>query len=108
MPCHGDFAESMGAMYEMQREGKIQHMGLSNVTPEGLTTALAMGEVASVENMYGYAQRITLTDSHGETRGGEVLPLCEQHGIAFIPFFSLVHGLANAGDKLADLAKQKA
>ena len=107
MPGAGDFAESMGAMYDMQREGKIQHVGVSNVTPEELTAALAMGEVASVENMYGYAQRTTLADSHGETRGGEVLPLCEQHGIAFVPFFSLVHGLAKADNKLAELARKK-
>ena len=101
------FAESMGAMYDLQREGKIQHVGVSNVTPDELTTALTLGEVASVENMYGYAQRTTLRDSHGETRGGEVLPLCEQHGIPLVPFFSLVHGLPNAGDKLAELARQK-
>ena len=101
------FAESMGAMYELQREGKIQHVGVSNVTPEELTAALSMGEVASVENMYGYAQRTTLRDGHGETRGGEVLPLCEQHGIAFIPFFSLVHGLPNAGAKLTELARRR-
>ena len=108
MPGAGvPFAESMGAMFEMQREGKIQHVGVSNVSPEELAAALAMGEVASVENMYGYAQRTTLNDGHGETRGGEVLPLCEQHGIAFVPFFSLIHGLANANDKMAELAKQK-
>ncbi|RYY15977.1 MAG: aldo/keto reductase [Cytophagaceae bacterium] len=101
------FAESMGAMYDMQREGKIQHVGVSNVTPEELTTALQLGEVASVENMYGYAQRTTLHDAHGETRGGEVLPLCEQHGIPLVPFFSLVHGLPKAGDKLAELARQR-
>ncbi|WP_201982800.1 aldo/keto reductase [Hymenobacter rubidus] len=101
------FAESMGAMYELQREGKILHVGVSNVTPEELTAALQMGEVASVENMYGYAQRTTLDDGHGETRGGEVLPLCEQHGIPLVPFFSLVHGLPKAGDKLAEMARQR-
>jgi pyridoxine 4-dehydrogenase len=101
------FAESMGAMYDLQREGKIQHVGVSNVTPEELTAALALGEVASVENMYSYAQRTTMNDGHGETRGGEVLPLCEQHGIPFVPFFSLVHGLPKAGNKLAELAQQK-
>ncbi|MGI4872116.1 MAG: aldo/keto reductase [Janthinobacterium lividum] len=100
-------ADSLGAMFEMQCEGKIQHVGVSNVTPEELETALKMGEVASVENMYGYAQRTTLRDSHGETRGGEVLELCEQHGIPFIPFFSLVHGLPNASDKLTELARQR-
>ena len=101
------FAESMGALYELQRAGKIQHVGVSNVNPEELAQALQLGEVASVENMYGYAQRTTLPGNHGETRGGEVLPLCEQHGIAFIPFFSLVHGLADAADKLANLARQR-
>jgi len=102
------FAESLGAMYDLQREGKIQHVGVSNVTPEELQIALQLGEVASVENMYGYAQRTTLRDSHGETRGGEeVLGLCEQHGIPLVPFFSLVHGLPNAGNKLAELATQK-
>ncbi|MCB2406582.1 aldo/keto reductase [Hymenobacter lucidus] len=101
------FAESMGAMYELQREGKILHVGVSNVNPEELTAALQMGQVASVENMYGYAQRTTLTDGHGETRGGEVLPLCEQHGIPLVPFFSLVHGLPNAGNKLTEMARQR-
>ena len=101
------FAESMGAMYELQREGKILHVGVSNVSPEELTAALQMGNVASVENMYGYAQRTTLHDAHGETRGGEVLPLCEQHGIPLVPFFSLVHGLPNAGNKLTELARQR-
>ena len=100
------FAESMGAMFEMQREGKIQHVGVSNVNPEELEAALRMGEIATVENMYGYAQRTTMHDSHGETRGGEVLPLCEQHGIPLIPFFTLVHGLPNAGNKLAEIAQK--
>ncbi|MVN77222.1 aldo/keto reductase [Hymenobacter sp. HMF4947] len=101
-------AEQLGAMFELQKEGKIQHVGLSNVSREELETGLAMGEIATVENMYGYAQRTTLRDAHGETRGGEeVLALCEQHGIPLVPFFSLVHGLPNAGDKLVTLAKQR-
>ncbi|NML64649.1 hypothetical protein HHL22_05470 [Hymenobacter sp. RP-2-7] len=101
-------AEQLGAMYDMQRAGKIQHVGVSNVTPEELTQALALGEVASVKNMYGYARRTTLRDGHGKTQGGEeVLPLCEQHGILLVPFFSLVHGLPKAGNKLAELAKQR-
>ncbi|QKG56022.1 aldo/keto reductase [Hymenobacter sp. BRD128] len=101
-------AEQLGAMFEMQKEGKIQHVGLSNVTREELETGLKMGEIATVENMYGYAQRTTLHDAHGETRGGEeVLALCEQHGIPLVPFFSLIHGLPKAGDKLAALARER-
>ncbi|AMJ65775.1 aldo/keto reductase [Hymenobacter sp. PAMC 26628] len=101
-------AEQLGAMFELQKEGKIQHVGLSNVGPEELAAGLKMGEIATVENMYGYAQRTTLREAHGETRGGEeVLALCEQHSIPLVPFFSLVHGLPKAGDKLATLAKQR-
>ena len=100
--------ESLGAMFEMQREGKILHVGVSNVSRPELETALGIGEIASVENMYGYAQRTTLNDpGYGETRGGEeILDLCEQRGIPLIPFFSLVHGLPKAGDKLAELARK--
>ena len=108
--AHGEvpFEESLGAMFDMQREGKIQHVGLSNVSPEELEAGLQLGEIASVENIYGYARRTTLREAHGETRGGEeVLGLCERHGIPLVPFFSLVHGLPNAGDKLAELARQR-
>lgn len=101
-------AEQLGAMFELQKEGKIQHVGLSNVSPDELEAGLKMGEIATVENMYGYAQRTTLRDAHGETHGGEeVLGLCEQHGIPLVPFFSLVHGLAKAGDKMAELARRR-
>lgn len=101
-------AEQLGAMFDLQKEGKIQHVGLSNVNREELETGLQLGEIATVENMYGYAQRTSLHDAHGNNRGGEeVLGLCEQHNIPLVPFFSLVHGLANAGDKLAALAKQR-
>jgi pyridoxine 4-dehydrogenase len=100
--------EQLGAMFELQKEGKIQHVGLSNASPEDLATGLKLGEIATVENMYGYAQRTTLHDGHSETQGGEeVLALCEQHGIPLIPFFSLIHGLPKAGDKLATLARER-
>jgi pyridoxine 4-dehydrogenase len=95
-------------MFELQKEGKIQHVGLSNVSPADLEAGLKMGEIATVENMYGYAQRTTLHDGHSETQGGEeVLAMCEQHGIPLIPFFSLIHGLPKAGDKLATLARER-
>jgi len=100
--------EQLGAMFELQKEGKILHVGLSNVGPEDLATGLKMGEIATVENMYGYAQRTTLRDAHSENRGGEeVLDLCEQHGIPLVPYFSLVHGRPQANDKLAELARQR-
>ena len=100
-------AEQLGAMFELQREGKILHVGLSNVTRAELEAGLKLGAIATVENMYSYAQRTTVELPYGANPGGEeVLDLCEQHGIPLIPFFSLVHGLPNAGIKLADIAKK--
>jgi pyridoxine 4-dehydrogenase len=102
------FDESLGALFDLQREGKIQHVGVSNVRPEELIAGLELGNIAVVANMYGYAQRTTQLRSIGETNGGaEVLALCEQHGIALVPFSSPTPDLPNAGDKLAELARQR-
>src|SRR6185503_219833 len=46
------FKESLGAMFELQKEGKILHLGVSNVSPEEVKTAMSMGQIATVENMY--------------------------------------------------------
>jgi pyridoxine 4-dehydrogenase len=98
-------AEQLGAMFEMQREGKILHVGLSNVTRAELDEGLQLGPIATVQNMYSYAQRTNVQLPHGANPGGEeVLDLCEQHGIPLIPFFSLVHGLPKGGNKLAEIA----
>ena len=45
--------ESLGAMFEMQKEGKILHVGLSCVSTEELNKALTMGNIVSVENAFG-------------------------------------------------------
>ncbi len=100
-------AEQLGAMFAMQREGKILRVGLSNVTRTELEAGLRLGPIATVENRYSYAQRTTMELPHGANPGGEgVLNLCAQHGIPLIPFFSLVYGLPNAGNKLAETAKK--
>ncbi|ALD20981.1 aldo/keto reductase [Hymenobacter sp. DG25A] len=101
------FDESLGAMFEMQQEGLIQHVGLSNVSREELETGLKMGPIATVENMYGHGQRTTLKLPYGENRGGEeVLDLCEQHAIPLIPYFSLINSLPKADTKMADMARK--
>src|SRR5687768_8089765 len=51
------FEESLNAMFDMQKEGKILHIGVSNVTPGELEKAMTMGIIASVENAFGYGQR---------------------------------------------------
>ncbi|HEX8427854.1 aldo/keto reductase [Hymenobacter sp.] len=99
--------EQLGAMFEMQREGRILHVGLSNVTRTELEVGLKLGEIATVENMYSYAQRTTMQLPHGANPGGEeVLDLCEQHGIPLIPFFSLVHALPKELNKINEIARR--
>ena len=107
---HGgvSFEEQLGAMFDMQREGKIQHVGLSNVSREQLEAGIKMGAIATVENMYGYGQRTTINLGHGDSQGGEeVLALCEQHGIPLVPYFSLVNSLPKADSRMAELARQR-
>jgi pyridoxine 4-dehydrogenase len=70
------FAESLGALAELQAEGKIRHIGVSNVTLAQLDEALAMLPVASVQNRYNLADR----SSDG------VLDRCEEHDIVFVPW----------------------
>jgi aryl-alcohol dehydrogenase-like predicted oxidoreductase len=100
------FEESMGTMFELQREGKIQHVGVSNVSRAELITAMGMGKIATVENMYGHAQRMSVTLAHGgETRGGgEVLDLCEEHEIPLIPYFSLFASMPKHDPRIAQVA----
>ncbi|MEO8173246.1 MAG: aldo/keto reductase, partial [Sediminibacterium sp.] len=99
--------EGLEAMFTMQQEGKILHVGISNVTAKDLEIALSMGSIATVENMYGHAQRATLLQYGMETHGGdELLELCEQNQIPLIPFFSLVHGIAKKDTRIAEIAQK--
>lgn len=102
------FKESMQAMFEMQKEGKILHVGVSNVSPDELQTAMVMGNIATVENMYGHAQRTSFNPPHvGETRGGqEVLALCEQHKIPLVPYSPLYVSALKKDEKIATIAKK--
>jgi aryl-alcohol dehydrogenase-like predicted oxidoreductase len=105
MPGVGNFEEGMETMFKMQEEGKILHVGVSNVSLEELETAIKMGNIVSVENMYGHAQRTTLKTPHGENRGGEeVLAKCEENGIVLIPYFSLINSLGKNDTRIAEVA----
>lgn len=106
-PGSDNFRESMEAMFAMQQEGKILHVGVSNVNVEELQQAMKMGAIATVENMYGHAQRLTLSGPHGENRGGdELLHICETHHIPLIPYFSLQTANAKKDTRIADIAKK--
>ena len=106
---HGDkgFEDSMEAMFAMQQEGKILHVGVSNVNADELHRAMKMGPIASVENMYGHAQRHSVQAPHGETRGAEdLLHICEEHEIPLIPFFSLQTANAKKDKRVAEIAEK--
>jgi pyridoxine 4-dehydrogenase len=88
--------DSMGALKELQDEGKIRHIGVSNVSVEELERARAVVDVVTVQNRYN------LTERHSES----VLEACERDGLGFIPWFPLAIGeLARPGGPLDDLAR---
>ncbi len=100
--------ESMDAMFELQKEGKILHVGISNVSIDELHTAMSMGPIATVENMFGHAQRTSLKLQHGgETRGGEeLLAICEKNEIPLIPYFSLFQSMPKKDVRISAIAKK--
>ena len=102
-----NFEESIEAMFLMQQEGKILHVGVSNVTRKELETAMKMGEIATVENMYGHAQRTTHKAGHMESNGGEeVLDICEKNEIPLVPYFSLFLSMPKKDTRIAEIAKK--
>jgi pyridoxine 4-dehydrogenase len=101
------FKESMDAMFQLQKEGKILHIGVSNVNTDELDTAISMGPICTVENMYGHGQRLSFKLPYGgESRGGEVLDTCEKNSIPFVPYFSLVQSMPKNDDRIATIAKK--
>jgi pyridoxine 4-dehydrogenase len=88
------FELSMEALAELQREGKIRLIGLSNVTQEHIERALKIVPIVSVQNRYSFADR----------EWDYVVDFCSQKGIAFIPWFPLAAGRA-AGEAIAQIAK---
>jgi pyridoxine 4-dehydrogenase len=97
--------KSLQAMFAMQKEGKILHVGVSNVTPGELEKALSIGRIASVENSFGYGQRTSFKKYNNENRGmQEVMSICEKNGIPMIPFWSLQNSLHKDDGKITIIA----
>jgi aryl-alcohol dehydrogenase-like predicted oxidoreductase len=89
------YEDSVGALKELQDEGKIKHVGISNVSVEELERARAIVEVVTVQNRYN------LEDRESE----DVLDACEAAGIGFIPWYPLATGrLAEPGGPLDRIA----
>ncbi|MCX5138558.1 aldo/keto reductase [Streptomyces sp. NBC_00338] len=82
-------AESFGALAELQKEGFIRHLGLSNVWPEQIAEALAIAPVVCVQNRYGIGTR--------RADAEEVLRTCGELGIAFVPFYSIAGDAGQSG-----------
>ncbi len=88
--------DQMGVLKEMQAEGKIRHIGLSEVSVEQIESANALVPIVSVQNLYNLANR----------QSEKVLDYCEQHSLGFIPWFPVAAGdLARPGGILDSAAK---
>jgi len=91
------YEDAVGALKELQDEGKVRHIGVSNVNRDQLTRAQSIVEVVSVQNNYSVSRR----DSE------DVLDVCEQQGIAFIPWYPIASGnLAKPGGALDAIARE--
>jgi aryl-alcohol dehydrogenase-like predicted oxidoreductase len=91
------FAESVGALAEAQRAGKLRHLGLSNVSVRQLETARKIATIVSVQNEYSFDDRSS----------DDVLAACAKLGIAFIPWYPLGAGRCLRSAKLKRVAAQR-
>ena len=89
-------ADQLGALTQLQQDGKIRHLGLSEVTVAQIQEASVLAEVVSVQNLYNLTRR----------SAEPVLEYCEANDIAFIPWYPIATGqLARPGGPL-DAAAQ--
>jgi pyridoxine 4-dehydrogenase len=89
------YEESIGALKELQDEGKVNQIGVSNVSVGQLATARGIVDVVSVQNRFNL----------GDRSAAEVLAVCQEDGIGFIPWFPLdAGGLAEPGGAAAEIA----
>lgn len=90
------YEESIGAFAELKSEGKVRHVGISNVDASQLEAARNIVPIATVQNRYNITER----------DADDLVDACESHGIAFLPYFPLATGdLAKPGGKLDEIAK---
>jgi aryl-alcohol dehydrogenase-like predicted oxidoreductase len=91
--------ESLGALKQMQEQGKIRHIGLSEVTPEQIEAAQKIVPIVTVQNRYSIADR----------RHEETLKWCEERGIGFLPWYPMAGGkLLKQDDPAAGVAARMA
>ena len=89
--------ESLGVIAKLQQQGKIRHVGLSEVNPADIDRARQVVKIVSVQNLYNL----------GDRKHEDVLEYCEKEGLAFIPWYPVAAGkLARPGGKLDTIAKR--
>src|ERR1700712_4798665 len=89
--------ESLAPIAKFQKQGKIRHIGLSEVKPDEIERVRKIVNVVSVQNQYNVGQR----------QHEDVLEYCEKNNIAFIPWFPVAAGkLAQPGGKLDEISKR--
>ena len=89
-------ADQFGVLAELRHQGKIRHLGLSEVTVAQIEAARAVLPIVSVQNRYNLADR----------EWEEVLDYCDEAGLGFIPWFPLAVGkMADAGGPIAKVAQ---
>ena len=84
--------DSVGALADLRAEGKIRHVGLSNVGVDELQRARRLVPIVSVQNRY----------SHSDRSHEDVLAECEREGIAFLPYRPLASGSSASGGGALD------
>ncbi|MGC0335713.1 aldo/keto reductase [Streptomyces sp. SLBN-8D4] len=90
-------AEHFGALAELRDKGLVRHLGISDVEPRHLVEAQAIAPVVSVQNRFGLDSRNRATD--------EMVRICGEQGIAFVPFFAIA---GDAGPEGATTAHDEA
>jgi aryl-alcohol dehydrogenase-like predicted oxidoreductase len=89
--------ESLGALKDLQQEGKIRHIGLSEVETGDVDRARKTVQIVSIQNLYNLTVR----------RHEAVVRYCEQHRLGFIPWFPVAAGqLAQSGGPLDAIARR--
>lgn len=105
------FREALDAMVALQREGRIGHIALSNVSLAQLRDAMARANIVGVSNLYNVAQgerglgKLTQLATEGQE---EIVDLCAAQGMAFLPFFMLaIPGMPRGNAVLTRIAHER-
>jgi aryl-alcohol dehydrogenase-like predicted oxidoreductase len=99
------FEESVGALADLRRAGKIRHVGLSNVTGDELARGQQIVPIVTVQNHYNLADR--RSERMNEVQSEDLIDSCARQGIGFIPWSPLTAGaLARSGGPLEQIAQR--